>query len=299
MAGVDGGVGVAWTEGEGFFLADDDPRAVGRAMQWARSRSLPAVTVLAARGAADLARRAALVSGADTTVQVFAVDGAAAEVAEPGPRTDPPPIPDTHWQLAPIMSEAGARPLDDHGVLVAEVTGLEVARVVDGADGPVIDIGVGQADRELSQLVHGSQEPGAGLRRVIAAVIEHRTGGSHHPLVRVARERWLRSVVLDRPELVGAAELSPVVPLRPRDGLMLAQPSAAAGRRPDGRPIVVVAVVGVDLDVVPEGADYRDSVDPDAELVLVMPERDVPLNTSLVGLVPDARAEALAEPWRS
>lgn len=255
--------------------------------------------MLASSGAADLARRATLVDGSDISVRVFAVDGASADLASPRPVVAAPPIPDDHWQLAPIISEAGARPLDDHGVLVAEVNGLEVARVVDGDDGPIIDIGVGQADRELSQLVHGGQEPGAGLRRVIAAVIEHRTGGSHHPLVRVARERWLRSVVLDQPELIGAAELTPVVPLRPRDGLMIAEPSAAAGERHDGHPIVVVAVVGVDLDVVPEGADYRALVAPEAELVIVMPERDVPLNNSLIGLVPDARVVALAEPWRS
>lgn len=233
----------------------------------------------------------------EPAVAVWRVNGADATIARSRPAVDPPAIPGDHWRLAGVMSEAGARPIDDHGVLVAEVAGLEVARVVDAGGGPTIDVGVGQADRELNQVVHPDGEPGARLRRVIAAVVEHRQAGGHHPLTRVGRERWLRAALLDAPELVGAESLDPLVPLRPRAGLSRPEPSAACGRLGTGRPVVVVTTVGVDLDLVPEAADYRHRWDPEAELVLAMPERDLALATRLLGRVGAARAVALTPPW--
>jgi hypothetical protein len=195
------------------------------------------------------------------------------------------------------MSEAGASPIDDHGVLVGEVAGLEVARVVDGPAGPVIDVGVGQADRELNQVVHADRDPDSGLRRVIAAVAELRSGHAHHPLTRLARERWLRSSLIDDPSPIGAVSLDPVVPLRPRTGLLVTQPAAASGRLASGEPVVAVTMVGVDLDLVPEAVDYRARCDPSAQLVLVMPARDLALNTALLDGVDRARAVAIEGPW--
>lgn len=282
----------------GFFLAEDDPRAVGKAVHWATARGIDAIEILAERHAGDLARRAALLElGGRPAVGVWAVTGATATPAEPEPIADPPAIPADHWALAGIMTEAGATAVDDHGTLVAEVAGLEVGRIVAGDDGPTIVVGVGQADRELAQFVHRDVDPGAGLRRVIAAVAEHRRVGGHHPLTRVGRERWLRSMLLDDPGLVGATELEPLVPLRPRAGLVQAEPSAAAGTDPTGRALVVVAMVGADLDLVPEAADYRHRHDPDAELVLAVPERDATLSSTLLNAVTDARLVALTPPW--
>ena len=298
LTGVDTALAVGWSPDEGFVLADDDPRAVGRALRWAGARALPRVHVLATTGAGDLARRARLL-GSPSEVTVWSVDGATATEAAPTEPSPPPPIGADHWALASVLSEAGARPVDDHGVVVGEVAGLEVARIADGEVGPTIEVGVGAADRELGQLVHGNEDPGSGLRRVIAAVAEHRRPGSHHPLTRLARERWLRAVLLDDPSAVDAAELRPMVPLRPRRGLVAAQPAAAVGRSADGRPMVVVTVVGVDLDVVPEAADYRLRA-PDAddtELVVAMPPRDLKLGTNLLDRLPRARAVALDTPW--
>lgn len=231
------------------------------------------------------------------TLEVWEVAGADATPAELGPPADPPVVAADHWALAGVMTEAGAHPVDDRGLLVGEIAGLEVCRVVNGDDGPTIDVGVGQADRELHELVHGQAELDDELRRVIAAVAHYRKPGSHHPLTRVGRERWLRSALLDNPQLVGAEQLEPLVPLRSRRGLKRAEPAAAAGTTPNGNPIVVVAMVGVDPDIVPEAADYRDRFNPDAELVIAVPERDVALNSTLLDRIADATVVAVDPPW--
>jgi hypothetical protein len=211
-------------------------------------------------------------------------------------------LPSSHWALAGVITEAGARPIDDHGQLVAEVAGLEVARIAE-ADGPgraaMLEVGVGQADRELSALVHTHEGVDDGLRRVVAAVMRYRSdhGDHHHPLARLARERWLRSILLDQPDLVEASHLAPMVPLRPRQGLIRNEPSAAAGRLRSGQPVVVVTMVGVDIDLIPEAADYRERWDPAATVIMVVPERDLTLNTRLLDRLSDARALTLPPPW--
>lgn len=296
------GAGLAAPDDEGvtaYFYVDDDPRAVGSAVLWAASRKADRVEILAASGATHLARRAGHLSGGSEgpSIGVWAVDGAEASPVSSEPVAAPPELPADHWALAGLISEAGARPIDDHGLLIAEIAGLEIGRVVDGPDGPSIDLGVGQADRELNQLVHRDADPIEGLRRVINAVVVHRRAGDHHPLARLARERWLRSIVLDDPSSIGAATLDPLVPLRPRASLIPNEPSAAAGRSLDDQPIVVVAMAGIDLDLIPEAADYRDRWDGSAEIVLIMPERDLVLSTKLMTRVPRARAIAVDPPW--
>lgn len=296
---IDPGIGAGRSGDRGFFVVEDDPRAVGRALQWAMSQSLASVEILALSHASDLARRAGLVdaSGLAPTATVWQVDGADVTEARARSAPSPPELPPAHWAMAGVMTEAGALPVDDHGVLIAEVAGLEVGRVVEGPDGVTIEIGVGQADRELNQLVHHEADVGAGLRRVIGATIEYRTGHVHHPLTRFGRERWLRSLLLDDPSLVGAAELEPVVPLRPRHGLLAPAPSAAAGHLESGRPVMVVTMVGIDLDLVPEAADYRQRWNPDAEIRLVTPARDQALSTSLAPRLGNAKVVALEGPW--
>ncbi len=311
LAAVDGslGTGIA-SEGSarhGYFLAVDDPRAIGRALRWATANRLATVGVLAERHAGDLARRADLLTEPSDgpALAIWQVNGADVSPAAPQPPIEPPEIPAEHWALAGVISEAGARPLDEHGVLVGDVAGLEVCRVVDGdLDGatggrPTIELGVGQADRDLHQLVHGKAELDGELRRIISAVAQYRRPGSHHPLTRIGRERWLRAVLLETPGMVDAELLEPLVPLRSRSGLKIAEPAAAAGRRIDGRPLVVVTMSGIDLDLVPEAADHRHRHDPDAALVIAVPERDLELSTTLLDRIADATAVAIDSPWEA
>jgi hypothetical protein len=68
----------------------------------------------------------------------------------------------------------------------------------------------------------------------------------------------------------------------------------------DGRPLVVVTSVGVDLDLVPTAADVRLATAADARVVLVVPERDdVPATRALAGRLREP-AEVVSVPgnWR-
>ncbi len=299
-AALDGGGRGVVVDGTAIFVAATSAgsaggvRELGPALRWASSKGAGELHLVAEGEVAhDLARRASLLG---RPIVVWRARGAELVPADPRPLTPPPEPPAAHWAMAGLIADAGARVVDDHGLLVAEVAGLEVARVVEGEEGPRLDVGVGQADRELQQYVNGHLDDDTNLRRAIAAVATHRRAdGGGHPLARMARERWLRSVLLDDPSPVGATELIAAVPLRPRATVLGGVPAVASGPG-----IVVVCSVGVDLDLIPEAADHRAAIDADAEVVLVLPERDRRLAagpvTDLLGRV---RVVSIPEPWGS
>ena len=72
------------------------------------------------------------------------------------------------------------------------------------------------------------------------------------------------------------------------------------GRRSGDGVVVVVAPVGIDLDLVPYAADARSALAPDARLVLVVPERDAHPVTLALAAALAAPAEVVAVPgdWR-
>ena len=246
----------------------------GPALIWALRSSVDRLHLVAeAEHAGALARRVGDIEA--MRVDVVAVDGVELVAAEPAPLVEPPVLSAQMWDLAPIMSEAGARPVDDHGRIVAEVAGLEVARIDQpGTEPPAIEVGVGEADRELHTLVHSNLDSGTAVRRAVTMVAAERQRGSMHPLARMARERWLRSVLLDDPSLIGLEALTAVPPLMARSTVLGNVPSAAVGADAEGSPVVVVCSSGIDLDVVPEAADYRQRESPDAALRIVVPDRD-------------------------
>jgi hypothetical protein len=89
-------------------------------------------------------------------------------------------------------------------------------------------------------------------------------------------------VVCAKPSLVGAAALAIAPPPLPWFDLPEAGAAPCVGSMPDGSPVVVVCSVGVDLDLVPTGADCRALYAPTAQLMLVVPEGDdVPVNRRL------------------
>ncbi len=233
----------------GFVLVDGlEParavRALGPALLWATKHGFETLSILASHDVAGhVARRAGALGGGEMRargsfgplVDVLAVSGRQLATADPAPIAEVPVLGPRVWAMAGVISEAGARPVDDHGRLVAEFAGLEVARVVEHGAEVVLEVGVGQADRELQQLVHGTLDPDAALRRAIAAVAVHRHGAAPpHPLNRLARERWLRSALLDRPSSIDLATLDPVPPLRP------ATRCSAASRWPPSVPMLRV-----------------------------------------------------------
>jgi hypothetical protein len=185
--------------------------------------------------------------------------------------------------------------------LFGEVRGLEVCRVVASPttgflgevselaraddDGVRLEVGVGAADREAFQMLHGEIPTVAALADIVSTVQAHRsTGSPQHPLNRLGIERFLRWQAEETPVLVGCTELTPAEPPVPRPNLKDPVPCVARGVRPDGSPARVVFSSGVDLDALPYVADVQAMGD--EPVVLVLPARDLlPIVSEVAGLL--------------
>lgn len=256
------------------MLAEDDPeRSLGPALAWAHVNDVAELHLVATGGTGLLARRAAAFAAPPT---VWRVDGRSLEQAEPEPLTRPGAPHPSAELLGVMLTAAGADVVVEHGVVSGEVRGLEIARVaVDDEGAARIEVGVGRHDREAFAMVHGDVPAAAALADVIGTVRRHRhPDAPHHPLNRLAGERWLRATVMADPALVGAARLEAADPASPRTNVKDPVPAPAVGEDVDGRPVVAVCSVGVDLDLVPSAADARAMHAPAARLLLVVPERD-------------------------
>lgn len=261
-------------ERRAWVLLDERPRrAVGRALAWADGNGVTHTDLLVETAAGDVAR---IASHFATPPAVWQVDGnqlTPAEAAALPPVAEPP---ESALDLVVLLREAGLDIVIEHGEVRGEVLGLEVARVVeDGDGGSRIEVGVGRHDREAFALVHGDLPTTDALRTVVDSVRRHRSpAASGHPLGRLAAERWLRTVVIADPAVVGANHLEPAEPVVARDNIKDLAPAVAVGTTVDGRDLVVACSVGIDLDLVPAAADARARHAPAAELRLVVPARD-------------------------
>ena len=289
-----------------WLLLDVDPvTALGPALVWAARREASDVTLLVDADAGVIARRAALFSSPPT---VLAVEGRTTVAAAPAPapvHADAPSAPD----LAELLVDADLEVVVEEGIVRGEVRGLEVARIVHGTttsgtpiDEPVLEVGVGQADREMTALVHAGLPPFDQLVRVRDIVLEHRRpDAERHPLNQLAPERWLRSVLVRAPGRIGCVELHPAPPAVPRPNLR--DPAVAIARGVDeaGDDVVVACSVGVLLDLVPAAADARAALAPDARLLLAVPERDAhPVTESLAArLLAPADLVPIPDDWRT
>lgn len=267
-----GGAAMA-TADEAWVLADQRPeRALGPALAWARRRRATQVRLLVDSEAGALARRS---SYFDHPAEVWWIEATALSPAGPAPLPTLSPLDPRAERFRPDLLAAGAEPVVEHGILVGEVLGLEVARVVIDGDVVRLAIGVGRNDREAHRLVHGEAPRVEDLSTVVRAVVEHRVpDGEGHDAYHLAAERWLRAVVVAHPALVGASSLVPVPPPVRRPDLRTAAPAPAAGVDTAGRPLLVVCSAGVDLDLVPMAADARAADGRDPRLVLCLPEGD-------------------------
>lgn len=279
-----GGAALAGNDGT-WVLSDADPaRALGPALAVARQAgSLDRVHVFAESDTGLLARRAAAFASPPV---IHLVRGTEVTVAVPEPIVADPPLDPTVATFADEIARAGADPVVEHGRLIGEVAGLEVCRVERGHDGAWrLAIGVGRFDREAHELIQGDT-----LADVVAVVRRYRIDGVEpHPLQRWSAGRFLRWRVLRDPALVGADHLAPMASPVEAPDLRVSWPAPATGIDVEGRPVVVVCSVGVDLDLVPAAAHARLLDGRDARLVLAVPERDVhPVTVAL--------AAALAQP---
>ena len=286
--------------GVAFALGEDEPaRILGPALAWARKAGATELHLLASDHAGALARRARHFS---LPVTVWAISGTELSRADVEPLAPEPEL-DPHVEaFVPLLERAGAEAIVEDGVLRGELLGLEVARVVVDDKGPHLEVGVGRHDREAHRELHQAQGLDE-LFEVIRIVAEHRRPGSiGHDAYQLAPERWLRCVVAARPELVGAAPgLTPApAPIR-RTDLRHSAPAPLRGVTIDGRPLLVVCSVGLDLDVMSGAADAYDADGREPELVLCIPAPDAyPAVRDLASLhVPPARVVTVPGEWRS
>ena len=300
--------GAALVDGSSaWLLLDIDPiTAFGPALVWAERRGATDVTLVVDEpGAAGvLARRAQHFADPPT---VLVVDGTTVAVAEPATvsAAEAPSAP----ALAELLVDADLDVVVEDGIVRGEVLGLEVARIVHGTTStgtpiaePTLEVGVGEADREMTAMVHGGLSPVDQLARVRDIVRQHRRPDAlRHPLNQLAPERWLRAVLVREPARIGLAELHPAPPALPRPNLRDPAVAIARGRDDSGDEVVVACSVGVHLDLVPAAADARAALAPAARLLLALPARDAhPVTQALAErLLAPAELVPLEADWRA
>jgi hypothetical protein len=293
---------------EAWLLLDTDPvAAFGPALVWADRQGAGAVTVVIDDGdaAAVVARRAGWFANPPV---VLAVSGTSVSPAVPAPvpvHAEAPSAP----ELAELLVDADLEVVVEDGIVRGEVFGLEVARIVHGTtstgtpiDEPMLEVGVGEADREMTAMVHAGLPPMEQLARVRDIVQQHRRpDAERHPLNQLAPERWLRARLVRDPARIGLAELHAAPPAVRRPNLRDPAVAIAIGRDPDGADVVVACSVGVHLDLVPAAADARAALAPDARLLLALPERDAhPVTRALAArLRHPAELVPLEGDWRA
>jgi hypothetical protein len=255
------------------LIDDGSVRRFGPALAWAWQQQAARLDVLVegADAAGLVARR---------TVEfahppgVWLVSGRSLRAAVPAPEAVPNDLAQDDGDIrlyADLLQAHGADPVVEHGVLHGEVLGLEVARLIGGR----LEIGVGRHDRAARAELDDQFGVGAALDQVVAAVASRRRpGAAPHPANRLARSRWLRSVVCAQPQLIGLGHLEAVAPPVPSTGVTDNSAVPAVGATSSGRAVVAVCSTGVDLDLVPTAADCRRRYAPAADLVLVMPDGD-------------------------
>jgi hypothetical protein len=297
--------GAALVEGAvGWVLLDPEPvRSFGAALVWTARRGVDTVHIVAERDAEVLARRAGCFDPAPT---VWSVDGTTLVPAVPEPVPSPIVAPSAP-ELAELLVDADLEVVVEDGIVRGEINGLEVARIVHGRttagepiDRPLLEVGVGQADRELTGMLHGAMSPVDQLARVAEIVRSHRRPGARtHPLNQLVPERWLRARLIAAPERIGLDQLRAAQPTIPRANLRDRGIAVALGES-GGSQVVVACSVGVDLDLVPAAADARLALAPDARLLLVVPARDAhPVTLELAArLRTPAEVVPIEDGWR-
>ena len=260
-----------WVSATPLSTGETRTSALAAALAWhSRESGVASINIVDAHTPGLTARRAM-----HFAVPVTVFDTRTATIAAPRlhePRSDARP---EHVALASMFLEVGADVVVEHGVVAAEVLGLEVARVIDEDGVPTIRIGVGAHDREMFKLVNGATTTIEQLRGVVHTVTQHRRDGAPtHPLNLLAPERALRARVIRNPGLVGAKKLNVAEPPVQRENVKDSVPCCAIGEDEQG-PIVLVFVAGIDLDAVPFAADARSSLAPDARLLIVTASRNI------------------------
>lgn len=293
------GTGAALADGERAFVLLDGDHGLGAAIAWARRADATELHVIADEAPGTVARQAAEFA---STISVWVSAGRELQPAEPTEPDDgrgPPDAPD----LVAVLESEGLDVVVEGDRLAGEYRGLEVVRIVRALDNdePILEVGVGRFDRELTAMMHGDLPDAASVTRVVEQLREiRRPGGRNHPLGSLVPERWLRHTLIAEPGRIGVDDLVAAPTPAPRDRLRERGVAAAVGTRA-GESVVVACTVGVDLEAVVLAADARRTIDPDATLLVALPTRDVlPVVGAMVAdLVRPGEIAAVAGDWKT
>ena len=280
-------LGSAARDGDiGWALLDErQQRGLGPALAWAIRAGVDRLHVLADEGTGTLSRRA---TAFRLPIEVWHVAERVLLPAIAEPLQAPLPAPAEHDSFRQLITQGGATPVVEQGMLIGEVRGLEVCRVVtDEYTGVArLEVGIGRHDREAFQMLHGDIPTVEALTKVVAAVEPHRQfGAAPHPLNRLGQERALRARLIDEPTLVAATRVEVIASPVARANIKDPYPAVARATI-DGRPTTIVVSAGVDLDLVPFATDARLATgDPTR---IVVPLRDaVPVQSEIAALLSD------------
>jgi hypothetical protein len=291
-------------DGADAWAMIDDPAALEGAVVWALRNQVQRLEVVVEADEttepASVARAAAALR--DPRVRVWeATANGPSEVAMPAavPAVPPPVAPLEAEPLLAVFREHGVDPVVEDEAIIGEIAGLEVARIDLGGERPELSVGVGQFDRDLNDMLVDAEgtEPVVQLAAAARAVRRHRRpGAAPHPLNRLRRERWLRSMIVAEPGVVGCTRLVPVPPL-PVEGLRA--PSPAPALEAGDASTLVVCSSGVDPSLALTAAILRRRYAPDARLVLVIPTADdYPVTRELAAaLEGSVEVQPVVAPW--
>ena len=250
------GLGAAFVAANAtWVLIDgDSSRSLGPVLAWTSRFGNP-VHLLVEQESGLVARRAQFFHSAIT---VWHVDDRTLTPAVPAPHLPEAVAKPEHVAMMELISSSGADALIEHGIVVGEVRGLEMCRVVDDnySGEARLEVGMGVNDREAFLMVHGELPKEQALRNVIEAVAVHREPDAMvHPFNQFGAERMHRWRAMQDPQSIGFTTLSPADPPVRRTNLKDAVPCVAVGETTDGESAVAVFVHGIDLDVVPFAVD--------------------------------------------
>ena len=268
----------------------------GSAIVWAAKSGPGELTLLVDR-VADPGIQARRASALASRPSVYEVDGLNLVPARPSPPD--PTIADPEGVEAgrDLLHDAQLDVVTDHGVVIGEYLGLEVALVLPSAEGGEVCVGVGAVDREANRVLHSGTPPRELLARVIAEVAAHRRpGGARHPLGQMARERWMMHSLIRDPSQIGLENIVGVEPASIRRGLRTGSPAAGIAST-EGSTVLVVATVGIDVALIGALADLVIRERPD-RVVVATPAAMIPsLARSIEWLSVPVSVNEIEPPW--
>ncbi|MGY9081734.1 MAG: hypothetical protein ACKVK3_03940 [Acidimicrobiales bacterium] len=276
--GRDGGVGYAvpWgaaIETDGAWTASLEvapERSFGQALVLAARHNATSLDLVVEENPGAVARRASLFKPSPS---VWRIQGKTLTPAEPE-ITAPIEPADLEPHIQALLTLDDVDIIVEHGAIIGECLGLEVARVTGAGAEQRLDVGVGAYDQGAFAVINPGMTPVESLAEVVTQVLTHRRSDAlTHPINRLVRERWVRCVLLADPAAVGLTHLEIVEPMQQRSGIKDIAAASALGKTATGELVLVACTVGIDLDAVPAAVDLAERHQTD-RILMVMPDRD-------------------------